>query len=112
VEVTPHMQVVGQDRVYAVGDLTTGAAKMAAIASRQAGVAAANILATIDGAELQSFTPAGPAIAVPIGPNGGAGQFPGQDEIAGRETIAERKGREMGIERLWERFRLAAPEAA
>ena len=54
----------------------------------------------------------GVAIAVPIGPNGGAGQFPGEDEIAGRETIAERKGREMGVERLRERFGLATPAAA
>jgi hypothetical protein len=47
--------------------------------------------------------------AVPIGPNGGAGQFSGEDEIAGPETIAERKGREMGVERLRERFGLATP---
>jgi hypothetical protein len=43
---------------------------------------------------------------VPIGPNGGAGQFPGQVDIAGPETIAELKGREMGIARLRERFGL------
>ena len=47
-----------------------------------------------------------PGIAVPIGPNGGAGQFPGQVEIAGPEAIAEMKGREMGVGRLRERFGL------
>jgi len=49
----------------------------------------------------------GVAIAVPIGPNGGAGQFLGQDKILGREAIAEMKGREMGVDRLRERFGLA-----
>lgn len=106
-EVTPQMQVVGQDRVYAVGDLTSGAAKMAAIAGRQATVAAANILATIDGGELQTFTPTGPAIAVPIGPDGGAGQFPGQDEIAGPRVISEVKGQALNVDRFAERFHLA-----
>ena len=43
---------------------------------------------------------------MPIGPNGGAGQFPGEDEIVGPETIAEMKGREMGVARLRQRFGL------
>ena len=49
----------------------------------------------------------GVAIAVPIGPTGGAGQFPGQDEIVGRETIAEVKGRELMVDRFGELFGLA-----
>jgi hypothetical protein len=35
-------------------------------------------------------------IAIPLGPEGGAGQLPGQEEIAGAEVIAELKGRDMG----------------
>ena len=86
---------------------------MAGFASRQAATVADNINALAQGrSDLTHYEPWGVAIAVPIGPNGGAGQFPGEDEIAGRETIAERKGREMGVERLRERFGLAAPEAA
>jgi hypothetical protein len=46
------------------------------------------------GSDLTHYESLGVAIAVPIGPSGGAGQFPGQDEIVGRETISERKGRE------------------
>jgi hypothetical protein len=48
---------------------------------------------------------------VPIGPTGGAGQFPGQDEIIGRETIAELKGRDMMVDRFAELFGLAAATA-
>ena len=61
--------------------------------------------------DLAHYKSWGVGIAVPIGPNGGAGQFPGEDGIAGRETIAERKGREMGVGRLRERFGLATPVA-
>jgi NADH dehydrogenase FAD-containing subunit len=98
------MQVVGQERVFAVGDLTSGEAKMAAIAGRQAQVAAANILALVDGEALQAFQSSGPGIAVPIGPDGGAGQFSGQDEIAGPEVIARVKGEHLNVNRFAERF--------
>jgi hypothetical protein len=41
--------------------------------------------------DLTSCQSMGIATAVSIGHTGGDGQFPGQDEIAGRETIAELK---------------------
>jgi NADH dehydrogenase FAD-containing subunit len=107
VEVTPEMRVAGQETVFAVGDVTSGEAKMAAIAGRQAAVAAANILALVDGGELQQFVSSGPAIAVPIGPNGGAGQFPGRDDIVGPEVISEVKGQALNVDRFAERFNLA-----
>jgi hypothetical protein len=53
----------------------------------------------------------GVAIAVPLGPTGGAGQFPGQDEIVGPETIAELKGRDLMVERYGDFFGLAATSA-
>jgi len=113
IEVGPTLQVAGQTTVFAVGDISTADSKMAGFAGRQATIVADNINALAQGrSDLAHYKSWGVAIAVPIGPNGGAGQFPGEDEIAGRETIAERKGREMGIEQLWERFGLAAPEAA
>jgi NADH dehydrogenase FAD-containing subunit len=113
IEVGPTLQVAGQTTVFAVGDISTADSKMAGFAGHQATIVADNINALAQGrSDLAHYKSWGVAIAVPIGPNGGAGQFPGEDEIAGRETIAERKGREMGIERLWERFGLAAPEAA
>jgi hypothetical protein len=81
---------------------------MAGYARHQAIIVADNINALAQGrSDLAHYKSWGVAIAVPIGPNGGAGQFPGEDGIAGRETIAERKGREMGVERLRERFGLA-----
>jgi apoptosis-inducing factor 2 len=49
----------------------------------------------------------GVAIAVPIGPTGGAGQFPGRDEIVGRETVSELKGRDLMIDQFGELFGLA-----
>jgi hypothetical protein len=47
-------------------------------------------------------------IAVPLGPEGGAGQLPGQDAIAGPEAIAELKGRHMLMDSYVELFNAAA----
>lgn len=107
IEVGPTLQVAGQSTVFALGDISTADSKMAGFAGRQATIVAANINALAQGrSDLTHYTSWGVAIAVPIGPNGGAGQFPGEDEIAGPEIIAERKGREMGVARLRERFGL------
>jgi NADH dehydrogenase FAD-containing subunit len=107
VEVEPTLQVVGQQTVFALGDLSTADAKMAAFAGRQAETVAANIAALASGGELVDYASMGPGIAVPIGPEGGAGQFPGQDGIAGPDVIAELKGREMGVDRFAALFNLA-----
>jgi NADH dehydrogenase FAD-containing subunit len=112
IEVGPTLQVTGQTNVFALGDISTADSKMAGYAGHQAVIVAKNINALAQGrSELAHYKSWGVAIAVPFGPNGGSGQFPGEDGIAGREVIAERKGREMGIERLRERFGLAAPAA-
>jgi len=108
VPVDEHLRVVGHERLFAIGDLTAGDAKMAAAANRQAAVAAANILAVIDGAELKAHRPMGPAIAVPIGPDGGAGQFPGQEGVVGPEVVSRVKGADLGVTVNGERFRVAA----
>jgi NADH dehydrogenase FAD-containing subunit len=113
IEVGPTLQVAGQTTVFAVGDISTADSKMAGFAGRQATVVADNINALAQGrSELTHYESWGVAIAVPIGPAGGAGQFPGQNGILGREAIAEMKGREMGVERLRERFGLVIPVAA
>ena len=109
IEVGPTLQVAGQTTVFAVGDISTADAKMAGFASRQAATVADNINALAQGrSDLTHYEPWGVAIAVPIGPTGGAGQFPGQDDVVGRETIAEMKGRELGVDRISEVFGLAA----
>jgi apoptosis-inducing factor 2 len=110
IEVGPTLQVAGQTTVFAVGDISTADSKMAGFAGRQAGTVADNINSLAQGrSDLAHYESMGVAIAVPIGPSGGAGQFPGQDEIVGRETIAEVKGRELMVDRYGEIFGLATP---
>lgn len=112
VEVGPTLQVAGQTTVFALGDISTADAKMAGFAGRQATVVAENISALAQGrTDLADYQSMGVAIAVPIGPTGGAGQFPGQDEVVGRETIAEVKGRDMMVDRYAELFGLAVAAA-
>jgi hypothetical protein len=50
----------------------------------------------------------GAAIAITIGTSGGAGQFPGQDEIVGREVISETNGRDMMVDRFGQLIGLAS----
>lgn len=96
--VTPELRVAGQERVFALGDVSTADRNMAAIARVQADVVAANIRALASGSEeLASYERFPAAIALPLGPAGGAGQFPGQDGIVGAETVAEVKGRDMMV---------------
>jgi len=109
VEVGPTLQVAGQTTVFAIGDISTADAKMAGFAARQAATVADNIKALTEGrSDLADYESMGVGIVVPIGPTGGAGQFPGQDEVVGRETIAEVKGRDLMVDRFSELFGLAA----
>jgi NADH dehydrogenase FAD-containing subunit len=110
VDVGPTLQVAGQTTVFAIGDISTADSKMAGFARRQAATVADNINALAQGrTDLAHYESMGAAIAVPIGPTGGAGQFPGQDEIVGRETIAEVKGRDMMVDQFGELFGLTTP---
>ena len=112
IEVGPTLQVAGQTTVFAIGDISTADSKMAGFAGRQAVTVADNINSLAQGrSDLAHYESMGVAIAVPIGPIGGAGQFPGQDEIVGRETIAEVKGRELMVDRFSEIFGLSTPVA-
>jgi NADH dehydrogenase FAD-containing subunit len=108
VEVGPTLQVAGQTTVFALGDLSTADAKMAGFASREAAIVADNINALAQGrSDLADYRSMGAGIIVPIGPTGGAGQFPGQDELLGRETVAQLKGRDLMVDRFAELFGLA-----
>jgi NADH dehydrogenase FAD-containing subunit len=110
IEVGPTLQVAGQTTVFAIGDVSNADAKMAGFAGREAAVVAENINALAQGrSDLAHYQSMGVAIVVPIGPTGGAGQFPGQDEVVGRETIAEVKGRELMVDRFGELFGLGTP---
>jgi apoptosis-inducing factor 2 len=112
ITVGPTLQVAGQTTVFALGDLSTADSKMAGFARHQAATVADNINALAEGrSDLADYVSMGVAIAVPIGPTGGAGQFPGQDEIVGQETISEVKGRDMMVEPFSELFGLATSTA-
>lgn len=98
VRVTPELRVVGQERVFAIGDVSTADRKMAAIARQQAEVVAGNVRALHAGAGGPAAYERFPAaIAVPLGPEGGAGQSPGQEGIVVAQTVAEAKGRDLMV---------------
>jgi apoptosis-inducing factor 2 len=95
--VDDHLRVAGETNLFALGDVSDADRDMAVVASRQAGVVAANIGALIAGeGELTSWETLPPLIAIPLGPQGGAG-FVG-DGVADAATIAELKGRHMLID--------------
>jgi apoptosis-inducing factor 2 len=108
IEVAPTLQVVGQTTVFAIGDLSTADAKMAAFAGRQATTVVANIKALASGdQELSDYEPMGTVILVTIGTTGGAGQLPGQDDIAGPDVASAVKGQTLALDRYAELFGLA-----
>ncbi|WP_279579528.1 NAD(P)/FAD-dependent oxidoreductase [Fodinicola feengrottensis] len=66
------------DRVFAVGDISAADRNMASVAGHQATFLVAHLQALIAGeGDLPTYEPAPVGIAVPLGPDGGAGQFPG-----------------------------------
>ncbi len=110
VRVDDHLRVAGETRVFAIGDVSDADRDMAGIAGRQAAVVAANIRALITGeGELENNAPFPPMIAIPLGPDGGAG-FLG-DGVAGAAAIAELKGRHMLVDGIAAFFD-AAPNLA
>jgi apoptosis-inducing factor 2 len=108
--VDDHLQVVGETNVFAVGDVSDADRDMAGVATRQAGVVAANVQALIAGeGELTAWENLPPLIAIPLGPEGGAG-FIG-DGVADAATISELKGQHMLIDSYASLFD-AVPSAA
>jgi NADH dehydrogenase FAD-containing subunit len=109
VRVDKQLRVTGEDRVFALGDIADADRDMAGIATAQAEVVAANVRALIAGeSELTSWQTYPPVIAVPLGPEGGAG-FLG-DGVADAAAIAEIKGRHMLVDHYAALFD-AAPTA-
>ena len=104
VEVTPELLVAGQDQVFALGDVSAADQnKGAGAAGRQAPVVAGNIRARITGdGELAQYQPPPASIIVPIGPDGGAGQRAGSEDLVPAETVAQLKGRDMMVQRFAE----------
>jgi NADH dehydrogenase FAD-containing subunit len=104
VEVTPELRVAGQDRVFALGDVSAADPnKGAGVAGRQAQVVAGNIRALITGdGELARYEPAPPSIIIPVGPDGGAGQRHGSENLVPAEVVSQLKGRDMMVDRFVE----------
>ena len=103
VTVGPALQVAGHENVFAIGDVSTADAKMAGMAGMQAQLVAENIIKMVNGNNtLNPYEPFGPAIVVPIGPDGGSGQLPGQKELASRDMVATIKGRDLMVDRYEE----------
>lgn len=113
IDVTPQLQVTGQTRVFAVGDVSAADHNHAGIASRQAQLVAGNIRALIAGeGELTSWQPMPPVIIVPIGPEGGSGQLPDSAELAPPELVAQIKGRDMMVSHFAELLGVTVPASA
>jgi NADH dehydrogenase FAD-containing subunit len=103
VAVAPSLQVIGQGRVFALGDVATADHPMAGAAARQAAIVAGNIRAFITGqGELADYEAPPPGIVVPLGPRGGAGQCGGQDALLPAGVVADLKGRDMMVDRYIE----------
>jgi apoptosis-inducing factor 2 len=107
VDVTASLQVVGQQTVFALGDLSTADAKIAGFALQQAEIVIHNVSTLIQGGrDLAAYQPSGVGILIPMGPTGGAGQFPGEEGIVGPDTVSEIKGRDMNVDLFVEFFGL------
>jgi NADH dehydrogenase FAD-containing subunit len=111
VRVDEHLRVLGETHTFALGDVSDADRDAAGIANAQAGVVAANVRALITGTgKLTSYETFPPMIAIPLGPEGGAG-FLG-DGVADAATIADLKGRHLGMDRFTALFDAAPPLAA
>lgn len=108
VEVTEQLRLPGQERIFAIGDLTAlPEAKMAKAANDHAAVVAANITALVEGGELTAYAPSRPGIALPLGPAGGA-SYTHEHGLLGPEVTARIKGADLRVGSYLEMFGLAA----
>ena len=100
IPVTEHLNVVGQDRVWAIGDITdVRESKRATAARDHAAVVAQNIRDVIDGREPSAaYTAARERIVLPLGPDGGASQLEQDDGsrmVLGPEQTSRMKGADL-----------------
>jgi apoptosis-inducing factor 2 len=110
VQVTPYLELPGQERIFAVGDIAAGHPNGAGRAGRHGDLVAANLRTLITGrGELVEAQVAPPAIILPLGPDGGAGQRPDQEQLLGPEAVAEIKGRDLMIDRFAEKMGVLQP---
>ncbi|MDT0304992.1 NAD(P)/FAD-dependent oxidoreductase [Streptomonospora wellingtoniae] len=96
--VTPDLRLVGQERVFAVGDAAAvDDSPTAANAHAHADTTAANIRAMIGGGRPSAHTPRPGGIALPLGPDAGASYRPDLG-VLGADATADIKGRGMMLD--------------
>ncbi|MQA09763.1 MAG: FAD-dependent oxidoreductase [Pseudonocardiaceae bacterium] len=102
-DVTDELRLPGEQRVFAIGDITaTPEAKTAKAAGQHAEVVATNIRTLIHGGdELTSYQPGPPSIALPLGPRGGASYTPDMG-LLDAETTSQLKGADLMVDALHE----------
>ncbi|WP_157248290.1 FAD-dependent oxidoreductase [Nonomuraea typhae] len=98
--VTPDLRLAGQQRVFALGDITAiEEPKQAGTAVAHAPVIAANIRTLLDGGgPLTAYQPGPPGIVLPLGPHGGATYAPNWRDQVDPATAAHigQQARERG----------------
>jgi NADH dehydrogenase FAD-containing subunit len=98
VEVTRDLRLPGQERVFAIGDLTgLPEAKTAKAAGEHAQAVATTIRNLIEGGEPVGYEPGEPAIALPLGPSGGA-TYTAELGVLGAEQTALVKGADLRVD--------------
>jgi apoptosis-inducing factor 2 len=92
--VTPELRISGQERMFAIGDVTAvPELKLARAAYQHAEVVAANIRALTEGREASAvYRPAPDGIVLPLGPKGGAGYSAEAGGVLGPDRTVEVKG--------------------
>lgn len=107
-EVTAELRLAGQERVFAVGDVTAvPESKKSAAAGKHADVVAANIRALVEGEgrDLIRYEPVEEGISVPLGPAHGASYGHAIGVLGAAET-ARLKGADLLVGRYAELFGL------
>lgn len=99
--VTPELRLPGQDRIFAIGDLTAiPEPKTAKAAGLHAEVAAANIRTLINGgSDLRAYQPGPPGIVVPLGPDGGA-SYTADRGVLDAQATSQIKGAHLMVDRF------------
>lgn len=96
VRVDDRLRVAGDDRVFALGDVSNADRKTAGAAGAEARVLVQNLRALITGeGESTGYQAGPPAIVLPLGPTGGASQLPGRDGVVDAATTSQIKGQSL-----------------
>jgi NADH dehydrogenase FAD-containing subunit len=112
IEVDEFLRVRGHRNIFAIGDVTSvPESKRAGAAQRHAQIVADNIRSLVAGtAATSTYHPMPPYVMIPLGSAGGATHMHGPDgaRVMGAEFTAEKKGRDLMIDRYTALFNASA----